>query len=226
MNRTRNVCLSLACLAIVGTASARSVPASQPASAPREHVISGKSPTFTLRVPGEFTPAEPAIDGVTHAYYHERDGVRILLDVIPYYTEFRKRPLDKTFDAPADRTVKLPWRDTTVTVYEILKHEDGREIVFLFAAVPTVDNGLVLRLAGPRERAGDMASLLPTLLETLDASPESTGRGDTIRKATLLSIVGMLIIIATLRRHQVMRKRRDQADEARRRAAWGDGPSQ
>ncbi|MCL2700547.1 MAG: hypothetical protein FWE88_02505 [Phycisphaerae bacterium] len=223
----RTVCLFLACLA-VADAAAQGEPGSQPASVPTEHLVSGQSPVFTLRVPGTFKPASPADAGVTHSFVLERGQTRILLDLIPYFADFRGRPIEKTFDVPADRTVELPWQDTAVTVYEIPRlTTDGHEVVLLIAAVPTAGNGLVVRLAGPREALGEMEQLLPTLLAGLDAqASQAQPRSDLFRKATALSILGMLIIIITLRRHQRMRKRSEQADEARRRAAWGDGPSE
>jgi len=217
MNRIQTVCGLLACLIAVGAAAQ---------SAPAEHVVDGQAPTFTLRVPAEFTPVTPVGQGVTHTFVRGSGPSKIVLNLIPFATEFRSEPLgEDILEVPVEHRYKLFWQDKTVAVYEIAKQENGQDVVVINAAVPTAGNGLIVQLAGFREMHGEMTRLLPTLLSGLNApKPEKKKGLLDPRNATLLVILGMLIIIITLRRHQVMRKRQEQADESRRRAAWGDKP--
>jgi len=228
--QTQNVCCLLVCLvAAVGVsaqdASAPGAPVGQAASGPVERVVAGVTPRFTLRVPAEFESVTPVGKGVTYAFVRGDGPSRVVLNLIPFATEFRKEPLDaETLEVPVDRRYELSWKGLTVVVYDVAQRVDGQDVVVLNAAVPTRNNGLVVQLAGPRAMRDEMTRLLPTLLEGLDAPTPEKKSGFDRRNATLLLILGMLIIIVTLRRHQTMRKRQAEADESRRRAAWGDEP--
>jgi len=213
-------------LAAYGTgtwAQATTSPASSPVS--QSGTISCKNPVFTLDVPAGFRQIDLPGDNVLYTLSYAKDK-RIYLR-LSRWDESSRKLTDTSFGYPIDRTSTLTWQGKDVYVYQVtLPHRPGEaEEVTLNAAIQTDHKGVMVTLIGPKQALPTMETLLPQALAGLHAPQKSTSGWLDSTKATLLLILGMAIVIFTLRRHQIVKKRQHEQDEARRKAAWGDGPA-